>query len=167
MHIKYEKQLEIKKEIIENALLRLGGIDFGVTEMIGTESPLRYRNKMIFPVGKNKDNKKICGFYRRRSHDIIELSDCFLGDEINRKIILVVMNFINKYNISAYDENNHSGIVRRIFTRKGFYTNEVMVVLSVNSSEYAVDVYKKLGFEQVDSLHEEDGIRYIPMSFER
>ena len=39
--------------------------------------------------------------------------------------------------------------------------------ITVNSSEYAVDVYKKLGFEQVDSLHEEDGIRYIPMSFER
>lgn len=39
--------------------------------------------------------------------------------------------------------------------------------ITVNSSEYAVDVYKKLGFTQVDSLKDEDGIRYIPMELYR
>ena len=39
--------------------------------------------------------------------------------------------------------------------------------ITVNSSEYALDVYKKLGFIQMDSLKEEDGIRYIPMVFDR
>lgn len=39
--------------------------------------------------------------------------------------------------------------------------------ITVNSSEYAVNVYKKLGFAQVDSLKEENGIRYIPMLFSR
>ena len=39
--------------------------------------------------------------------------------------------------------------------------------ITVNSSEYALDVYKKLGFIQIDSLKCEDGIRFIPMTFNR
>ena len=49
---------------------------------------------MIFPIGIDRNGKKICGFYRERSHDIVELDDCLLGDEIISKIIKVVMAFI-------------------------------------------------------------------------
>lgn len=133
MHIDYEKQLEIKKEIIENALKRIGKIDVPVSEMIGNDTPFRYRNKMIFPIGINKNGKKICGFYRERSHDIVELDDCLLGDEIISKIIRVVMDFIEKYKITVYSEEQHKGIVRRLFFRKGFHTGEIMVVLSINA----------------------------------
>ena len=133
MHINYEKQLEIKKDIIENALKRIGKIDVPVTEMIGSTNQFRYRNKMIFPIGINKNGKKICGFYRERSHEIVELDDCLLGDEIIAKIIDVVMKFIEKYKITVYNEEQHKGIVRRLFFRKGFYTGEIMVVLSINS----------------------------------
>ena len=39
--------------------------------------------------------------------------------------------------------------------------------ITINSSEYAVDIYKKLGFVQTDPLKDEDGIRYIPMILDR
>ncbi len=133
MHIDYKKQLEIKRDIIENALKRIGKIDVGVSEMIGADKPYRYRNKMIFPIGIDKNGKKICGFYRERSHDIIPLDDCLLGDEIISKIIKKVVNFIEKYKITVYNEEQHKGIVRRLFIRYGFNTDEMMVVLSINS----------------------------------
>lgn len=133
MHIDYKKQLEIKKDIIENALKRIGKLDVGVSEMIGADKPSRYRNKMIFPIGIDKNGKKICGFYRERSHDIIPLDDCLLGDEIISKIIKEVMNFIEKYKITVYNEEQHKGIVRRLFIRYGFNTDEMMVVLSINA----------------------------------
>ncbi len=133
MHINYEKQLEIKKDIIENALKRIGKLDVPVSEMIGSENQFRYRNKMIFPIGIDKNGKKICGFYRERSHDIVELDDCLLGDEIIAKIIDAVMSFIEKYKITVYNEEQHKGIIRRLFFRKGFHTGEIMVVLSINS----------------------------------
>ncbi len=137
MHIDYKKQLKIKKDIIENALKRIGKIDVGVSEMIGADKPYRYRNKMIFPVGIDKNGKKICGFYRERSHDIIPLDDCLLGDEIISEIIKAVMNFIEKYKITVYNEKQHKGIVRRLFIRYGFNTDEMMVVLSINAKTLA------------------------------
>lgn len=133
MHINYEKQLEIKKGIIENALKRIGKIDVPVSKMIGADIALRYRNKMIFPIGIDKNGKKICGFYRERSHDIIELDDCLLGDELISKIIKAVMKFTEKYKITVYNEEQHKGILRRLFIRYGYNTEEMMVVLSINS----------------------------------
>ena len=135
MHIKYPCQLEIKRGIINDALKRIGGFDIKVSQMIESENTLRYRNKMIFPIGKDKNQNAVCGFYKERSHDIVELSDCYLGSEINKEIIKTVMDFIKKYNISVYDEKNHKGIIRRIFLRSGFVTKEVMVVLSVNADK--------------------------------
>ena len=40
---------------------------------------------------------------------------------------------MNENNVSAYDERSHKGIVRRVFTRKSFSANEIMVVVSVNA----------------------------------
>ena len=37
--------------------------------------------------------------------------------------------------------------------------------ITVNSSLYAVEIYRKLGFVQVGDEHEQDGIRYVPMEY--
>ena len=133
MHIDYDQQLKIKKNIIEDALFRIGKLNIKVDEMIGADSHFRYRNKMIFPVGTDKSGKKICGFYKVRSHEIVPLEDCLLGDEINSEIIKRVMDFIEKYKISVYNEEQHKGLIRRLFIRYGYHSKEIMVVLSVNA----------------------------------
>lgn len=135
MHIDYDYQLKIKENIIKDALERLGGLDCEISQMIGAENPFHYRNKMIFPVGKDKNNMPVCGFYRERSHDIIPVSNCFLGDGVCGKIITAFNEFMQKNYISAYDESKHKGIVRRIFIRKAYHTGEIMVAVSVNAQK--------------------------------
>lgn len=132
-HIRYKKQLEIKKAVVENAMRRIGGFNgFEAEEVIGAESPLRYRNKMMFPVGKT-DGQTVCGFYAPKSHDIIPLGDCALGDELNTQIINAVLNYMKENSIEPYDEKTHTGTIRRIFTRKSFNTGEIMAVISAGT----------------------------------
>jgi len=133
MHIKYDYQTEIKKGIIENALRRIGGIEHGVDEMLGAENQFRYRNKMIFPVGEDRNGEIVCGFYRERSHDIIPLDDCYLGCEVNGEIMEAVKEYMKECRVSAYDEKLHKGEIRRIFTRVGAVSGEIMVVISANA----------------------------------
>lgn len=133
MHIKYDYQLKIKRTIINNALKRIGGVEHEVDEMIGGDSQFRYRNKMIFPVGEDLKGNTVCGFYRGRSHDIIPLEDCYLGDECNAKIIGAVKEYMKECSIKAYSEKHHSGIIRKVFTRKGAISGEIMVVISANA----------------------------------
>lgn len=132
-HIKYDAQLEIKKDIVENAMRRIGGFaDFCIDGITGMEKPERYRNKMVFPVGV-VDGRNVCGFYAQRSHDIIPLDDCSIGDEVNRDINRAVIEYMNENNVSPYNEATHTGTVRRVFTRKSFTTGEIMVVVSANA----------------------------------
>ena len=41
--------------------------------------------------------------------------------------------------------------------------NEDITQITVNSSPYAVNIYKKLGFLPIDKMKEKDGIKYTPM----
>ena len=122
----YDYQKEAKKEFVKDALLRIGGIDTDV-DFIGADAPFRYRNKMIFPFDRNGK----WGFYRERSHDVIPLSDCLLGDEKNKDIMNAIADYMKKYGVSAYDEESHRGIIRRVFIRNT--EREFIVVISANA----------------------------------
>lgn len=133
-HINYNSQLKIKKDIVENAIQRIGGFEnFEVEKIVGMDNPERYRNKMVFPIGF-VNGKTECGFYAQRSHDIIPLKDCLIGDKLNSEINKAVITYMNDNNIPPYDEINHKGIVRRVFTRTSHSTGEVMVVISANAT---------------------------------
>ncbi len=136
MHIDYEEQKKIKKDVVDNAFCRIGGFEnFKTKEIVGMEVPWRYRNKMVFPVGKDKDGNEVCGFYAQRSHDIMPISDCFSGAQINKDINKAVLCYMKENNVSSYDEKTHTGIVRRVFTRRAYISGDTMVVLSVNADK--------------------------------
>ena len=134
MHIQYEKQLLMKQKIIQDAIVRIGGVEIQVPPVIGMPAPFRYRNKMIFPVGTDRQGKTVCGFYRERSHDIIPITDCLLGDAVNQAIIQAVLAYMTENQVPAYDEVGHTGVIRRIFTRRSHSTGEIMVVISANAN---------------------------------
>ena len=101
----------------------------------GLDYPYHYRNKMQFPVGRDKEGKAVLGFYAGRTHSIIPLTDCVIGHPVNKMIISAVKEWLDKYKISVYDEEKHSGLVRHVLTRVGFHTNELMVCLVVNGDD--------------------------------
>ncbi|MCR4608432.1 MAG: 23S rRNA (uracil(1939)-C(5))-methyltransferase RlmD [Eubacterium sp.] len=122
----------------------------------GLSKPYHYRNKMQFPVGLDKEGKAVLGFYAGRTHSIIPLTDCVIGHPVNKEIIKAVKEYIDKYKVSVYDEEKHTGLVRHVLTRVGFHTGEMMVCLVVNGDDIphaeelyvnivqAVDAYNKL-----------------------
>lgn len=131
----YQKQLEIKTNSVKEDFKRIAGIeDIEVHDTIGMENPFRYRNKAQFPIQRENGKLKI-GFYKKKSHDVIDMDKCVIQHEVNDKIIEILRNFIEKNNISVYDENANKGLLRHIVTKIGFTTKEVMVVLVATKSE--------------------------------
>ncbi len=134
MHMTYSSQLEAKKKFIYDALTRLGGQDKSLEiDMIGAPDITGYRNKMVYPIGEDKDGKTVCGFYAQRSHSIVPLDACALGMGDDSVIIGVVLEFMKEYKVKPYNEEKHKGSIRRIFIRRGRYSGETMVVISANS----------------------------------
>ena len=168
-HCSYEKQLSWKEEKVANCLRRIGGVpvyteeEYKNTEnaaetktpiimepILRMDKPVHYRNKAQFPVGYDKDGNPVAGFYAGRTHSIIPQTDCLIQHECNKQIVETVLEFMKKYNVTAYDEKKNRGIVRHILTRVGKATGEVMVCLVINAkklphSEEFVEMIKNCG----------------------
>lgn len=129
----YNKQLEIKTNRVKEDIKRIGGLEnIEIHDTIGMENSFRYRNKAQFPVQKIDGKLKI-GFYKKKSHDVINIDKCVIQHDKNDEIINIIRNYIEKYNVSVYDEKSNTGTIRHILTKIGYTTNEVMVVLIVTN----------------------------------
>ncbi len=72
-HLAYDAQLEWKRNVVRNALLRIAGLDgIEVLRPIGMSQPRAYRNKMSLVVD-HRVRPPSLGFYRQRSHDVVEI----------------------------------------------------------------------------------------------
>lgn len=150
----YEKQLEYKQNKVKNHLVRIGGleetlVDSVMEPIVGMDYPYRYRNKGQYPVGRNKEGKLITGFYASRTHSVIENTDCKLAVPENKKILEMILYFMERNKISAYDENTGEGLVRHILIRTGFTTKEIMVCFVINGrvlpkKEEIIDELKRI-----------------------
>ncbi len=132
-HIKYEHELEMKKQVVEDALQRIGGLDIKVEEILSIENQNHYRNKGQYPVGMDKDGKTLIGFYAKRSHRIVDCRDCALAPKEFEKILKVCEKWGAEAGVSFYDETTGRGILRHIYLRKADKTKETMVCLVINA----------------------------------
>ena len=135
--LSYEKQLEFKQKKVFNNLVRIGGfteelIGSVMEPIVGMDDPWHYRNKAQYPIGVDKDGKIVTGFYAGRTHSIISNAHCYLGDEGNQQILEIILAFMEKYDIEAYEEESGKGQVRHVLIRTGFTSKEIMVCLVIN-----------------------------------
>ena len=129
----YEQQLLFKQRKVENNLKRIGGFEnLCVQPVLGMEEPFRYRNKAQFPIGTDKEGHPVAGFYAGRTHSIISCMDCLLGHPVNEQILDAVLNYMERFQVPAYDEQTGKGLVRHVLVRVGFSTKELMVCLVLN-----------------------------------
>lgn len=137
-HQSYVGQLEFKKQRVTECMERIAGIkDPVVEDTIGMETPWNYRNKSQMPLGVNKNGEAIVGFYAKRSHRIIDIKECMIQNKESDLVSGIVRDWMNEFKIPVYDPEIESNKprVRSILTRKGFSTNEVMVVLTATGKE--------------------------------
>lgn len=131
-HMNYDSQLDFKWERVKDCISKIGGLSKELVKYpLGMEDPMRYRNKVQLPIGK-VNGKLAIGFYAQRSHDIINLESCLIQDEIADKVSEITRKWMNKYNIEPATVDGRfyeKGLVRHVMIRKGFTTNEVMIVL--------------------------------------
>ena len=138
MHLSYEGQLDFKFDRVKDCIKKIAGLDEKIVKYpLGMENGYRYRNKVIFSVGLVEDKLSI-GFFSEKTHEIINMDTCLLQDEEADKIIKVIRNWMEKYSIIPAKKDGlfyDQGLIRNIMIRKGFKTNEVMVVLVTTEKE--------------------------------
>ena len=134
----YKEQLNFKFERVKDCITKIGKLDESIVQFpLGMDEPWRYRNKVQLPIGLVNGELKI-GFFAPRSHEIIDMESCLIQDEIADKVVELTRSWIIKNNIKPYNidgQYDESGILRHIMIRRGFTTNEVMVVIVTNGRD--------------------------------
>ncbi len=115
-HMRYRAQLAFKTELVKNTLKKIGAIDVDVPLCIKSEKQYGYRNKLTLPIGQ-KDGKTVVGFYRERSHKIVETDECPITGWAG-KVIEAVKSFCGACGLDGYDEETGKGQLRHIAVRE-------------------------------------------------
>lgn len=136
-HFDYEEELRIKQEMVRASFERIGKLSLEYEPIMGALSCDKYRNKAQYPVAE-KDGRAVCGFYSRRSHRVVEHTDCRLQPEIFSELVSACMSYINANGIPAYDELTGTGTLRHIYLRRGEHTGEIMLCFVVTSIDKAM-----------------------------
>ena len=134
-HIQYKKQLEFKTNHVQDCINKFSKLNIKVENCIGMENPFNYRNKSQVPFSMEK--KQICyGFYKENTHKIIQMDSCSIQTKDADDILKTIKDLMKKYRLNAYEEDKRKGILRHALIKKGFSTNQIMVVLITNVNSF-------------------------------
>lgn len=129
MHMNYEYQLDFKHQQVKETLEHLGGFsDIVVEDVERMDDPYHYRNKVQVPF-RYHNGKTICGFYKKFTHEIVSLQDCYIQSNLANDIVKFVRNIANELKIKGYNEEKHEGIIRHILVRETKDHQNFMLVI--------------------------------------
>ena len=127
--VPYTEQIKIKQKNMNKLLKKYGN----VKPIIGMENPFYYRNKVHAVFDRDKKGNIICGTYEAGTHRVVPVEECMIEDKTSQEIIRAIRDMLKSFRIKTYDEDTEYGLLRHVLVRRGFSTDEIMVVLVVAS----------------------------------
>ena len=134
-HLEYGEQLRQKRQIVQDALQRLGGLDLEVLPVLGMSEPWSYRNKAQFPLALGGKALK-AGFFRRGTHEVVDLENCPIQHSVIDEAFGIARGLIEGKGISIYDEKTDRGLLRHLVIRASHSGDEVLVILVTNGRDF-------------------------------
>ena len=130
-HMDYEEESRLKSERVRACLNRMGGENLDTVPILAAPDTTCYRNKAQYPVSINK-GKAYAGFFKAGTHQVIENDRCSILPEQMDAVKDAVIDYVNQYKVSVYDEVAHEGLLRHIYVRRGAVSGQILVCLSIN-----------------------------------
>ena len=123
-HMRYARTLNLKRQIVQDALRRIGGIEApDVRPTLGCDAPDRYRNKAEYPIAVQQ-GRAVIGMRAAAGRDIVPLSDCLLEREESARAL--------RWFGEHLDDIGCAGHLRYLVTRVN-RAGELMLILSADA----------------------------------
>lgn len=153
--INYDYQLELKRQMVQDALHSIANIDLEVPLTIPSPKIREFRHKIQYPVSRTKVSRRLlAGYYKPQSHEIVNIKYCPIQPRICDDIVEYIRVKSFDYGISGYNEKKHIGDLRHIVLRSSATTGKVLVTLVANAKktfarleDFAKDIFES--FDEV------------------
>jgi 23S rRNA (uracil1939-C5)-methyltransferase len=132
----YEEQLRHKQIQVEDALVRLGGLEgFELEPIEPAVERWRYRNKLEYSFGE-REGELVLGFHARGRWDlIVDAEDCQLASEPNNARRNELRDWARSAGLPAYDKRSHQGVLRNLVIREGRRSGQLQSRLVTSEAE--------------------------------
>jgi 23S rRNA (uracil1939-C5)-methyltransferase len=139
----YERQLEVKAELVDDALKRIGRLaDYELEPIVPAVEQWRYRNKLEYSFGTGEAGELVLGFHAPgRWNDIVPMDDCLLASERSNVIRAQVLAFARAQGLTAWDRREHTGLLRNLVVREGRRTGAMQVRLVTSPGKLDVEAF--------------------------
>jgi 23S rRNA (uracil1939-C5)-methyltransferase len=113
--IPYERQLEIKRAQVDEALRRIGHLDgFELEEIVPALEQWRYRNKLEYSFGGGEGDSAqpelVCGFHAPAGGNrVTPIEDCLLASERGNLARRVALSWCQAQGLSAWERSSRRG----------------------------------------------------------
>jgi 23S rRNA (uracil1939-C5)-methyltransferase len=133
----YERQLNHKREQVDEALRRIGGLDaFDLEEMEPAVEQWRYRNKLEYSFGE-REGETVLGFHARGRWDlIVGVEDCLLASERGNSARNAVRDWARREAVPPYDRRARHGALRNLVVREGWRTGQIQTRLVTSPARF-------------------------------
>ena len=153
--IDYDYQLELKRQITEEAIHHIAGLDIEIPLTIASPQIKEYRHKVQYPVAETKVSKRLlAGYYKQKTHEIVNIKYCPIQPVICDEIIEFIRENAPKICVSGYNEKKHTGDLRHVVLRCSASTGKVLVTLVVNSTKVFENLknFANIIYEQIPQV---------------
>ena len=133
-HMDYEEETRLKAERVKTCLNRMAGEQLEEVPILAAPTCFGYRNKAQYPVAQKK-GRAYAGFFRAGTHDVVENRRCLILPEETDAVKDAVMDYVNQFRVSVYDEATHKGLLRHIYVRRGAVSGQILVCLVCNGEK--------------------------------
>lgn len=151
--IDYGYQLQLKKQMVEDAMRSIGHLDVVVNTPIESPEVKNYRRKIQYPISQTKNSGRIiAGYFKPQSHEIVNIKYCPIQPEICDKIIDFVRENAPKFSLTGFNEKKHTGDLRHVVIRSSADNGNCLVTLVVNATkmfdrlnDFAKSIFEEFG----------------------
>ena len=127
----YEEETRLKADRVRQCLNRIGGENLTEMPILAAPTCTGYRNKAQYPVASQK-GRVYAGFFKAGTHQVVENDRCLILPDETEQVRKIVIDYVNHYRITAYDETAHKGLLRHIYVRRGAVSGQILVCLAIN-----------------------------------
>ena len=133
----YEDQMKMKSDQIRRIMDEAVKGPYTFEGVKASPKEFGYRNKMEFSFGDEyKDGPLSLGLHKKGStYDVLTAADCKLVHRDMNRILMCVLEYFKKRNVSYYRKMQHTGYLRHLLLRRGDETGEILVNLVTTTQE--------------------------------
>jgi len=150
-HLAYEEQLAAKRDLVEEVLRHLGGLEgVEVQEVLPAPDPFHYRNKMEFTFSpfpwRTESNPEppvpALGLHVKGRFDrVMPLNSCLLQSAELDAILSFTRSWAVEHHWPAFHPRQHTGWARHLVLRRALHTGQIMVNLVTAEANQEIELY--------------------------